>query len=662
MKCVVDMESRCSRRDEFVSALWSKPAAQKTFDTVFAAAITSCFMHRWLRCVAVLGLMSCSAPKSVPQTSPESKPVERSTSSLPVRMHEPCRIDNERALFHRPDATHVLVTEFSERAHESLPSAEAIAAQIHQAYKKTREEFQQHNERFDVWIFEDSLEVVSLPCFVRDEDNARDLVKTSSATFILWGSSSCIDNVEKHRAPAGTCVSVTVKKSQKPLRLPTERQILLHDPERMELPTFTEWTGLAHYALGMHFHAREEYPLAAWYFGLSMERAVKGSHHYETPIMMRGLAQMHGRDWEAAAESNHAALVQVRGTQSEMEAVVLGRLGAVFHARGLYADAEARFQQALNRAEALGGRDLLTASLVTGLGNALWSRGQFADAEVQFRRALSIVEKIASAESAPAVTIVHDLGWALLEQGKLVEAEALFRQALENDRQRAGLDHHSVERDEDALATVLARQGKYDEAEDMSYLLVGKNPVSIRRKSPDIARYYNTLGVIRYHERAYLDAAQNFAIAVELTDASRGPDHPIVVEFLLNLGTTALALQEKSPDPKVDLNGLPMARKVAKSANKRGKTSDEDDDDDPIDMTVAGFDIGQEAARRGQEPRQTEAAWSPGKVEAATVYLERASRVARKTLGLAHPLTQRVDKRLDEVKAKQSSKSSKKKR
>ncbi|MDR7276553.1 tetratricopeptide repeat protein [Catenuloplanes atrovinosus] len=136
------------------------------------------------------------------------------------------------------------------------------------------------------------------------------------------------------------------------------------------------------------------------------------------------------------------------------------KLGVLAQARGDYAEAERRFQQALDRDEELGNR-AGAASSYGQLGVLAQARGDYPQAERRYRQALAIDEELGN--RAGAANTHHQLGILAQDRGDYSEAERRYRQALTTfeelgNRAATANTHHQ-------LGILAQNRGDYSEAE-----------------------------------------------------------------------------------------------------------------------------------------------------------------------------------------------------
>ncbi|KAJ5593550.1 hypothetical protein N7537_010454 [Penicillium hordei] len=172
------------------------------------------------------------------------------------------------------------------------------------------------------------------------------------------------------------------------------------------------------------------------------------------------------------AEAMHQQALETRekvlGREHPDTLASVNNLGLVLSSQGLYDEAEAMHRRDLEGSEKVLGRQHPgTLTSANNLGNALSSQGKYEEAEAMHRRALEERENVLGREHPDTLTSVNNLGNVLFSQGKYDEAEAMHRRALEGYEEVLGREHPDTLTSVNNLGNVLSSQGKYDEAEAM---------------------------------------------------------------------------------------------------------------------------------------------------------------------------------------------------
>ncbi len=172
-------------------------------------------------------------------------------------------------------------------------------------------------------------------------------------------------------------------------------------------------------------------------------------------IALSLVLEMAGKNDEAlaACRRSESLLAGLEGANPSSRAALAfcrTRLGTLLHRAGRFAEALAKFQQALADLEAAAGSPEATdearvnlAGAVNGIGVLLWKTSKLPEAEAELRRALAIRQELA--DDRPAVPAyrghlaeTHNrLAVLLADRGRPSEAESEFRRALAIRRELA---------------------------------------------------------------------------------------------------------------------------------------------------------------------------------------------------------------------------------
>ncbi len=180
--------------------------------------------------------------------------------------------------------------------------------------------------------------------------------------------------------------------------------------------------------------------------------------------------------------------------------------------------------------------DALHATLATHMGGVLIKEGHYADAQAKFEQALLLWRDVDPARRSGAAQTHHDLATALELQGRYLEAEAAYRRALAIRVETVGAEHPSVGKTHVGLGAAMAARGQYAEA-----LVEFRTGLSIYMQTldpdhPSVATAHNNIGIalsLQGHEE---QALAEFRTALAKRTKSLGPEHPDVAASHDNLG------------------------------------------------------------------------------------------------------------------------------
>jgi serine/threonine-protein kinase len=266
----------------------------------------------------------------------------------------------------------------------------------------------------------------------------------------------------------------------------------------------------------------------------------------------------------------------------EVQADLLQTLGAMYGALGERESAGALLRAALEKQEALHGKDsVATIDGLTGLANLADEQARYDESEALYRRALDIARPRLPADDDRMVRTTLGLGRTLtnrgsygdaiplLEQalrlqeakgapprtrsdtitllanaqfyvGRLAESDALHRRALRIDRETLGARHPNVADDLYSLGAVQFEWGRYDEAERIFREAVGITEGHYGREHAETASGLTMLGRTLVAANRLPEAAALLGEALAINERSYGKVHPRVASALGELGHVAL--------------------------------------------------------------------------------------------------------------------------
>jgi len=211
--------------------------------------------------------------------------------------------------------------------------------------------------------------------------------------------------------------------------------------------------------------------------------------------------------------------------QATMEDVV----GSVYHALGLYADADSLLGRALRIRERLypGDHEELAESLAH-VGALRRTGGDYDEAEALARRALEMNRRLHPRDSDVVADNLRDLAWVLGEKGEAEEAEGLLREALDIWTRLHGPEDARLGAALNDLGLLASERRDYDEAERLYRRAVAIQRKAARGPNPELASTLYNLGQLQ-SATGDLGAAEMTLVEVLETDRTIwGEEHPQV--------------------------------------------------------------------------------------------------------------------------------------
>ena len=201
-------------------------------------------------------------------------------------------------------------------------------------------------------------------------------------------------------------------------------------------------------------------------------------------------------------------------------------------AKGNYAAAEVAGQALVEEANRIfpPGHGNIAASHSV-LGTAYFRQGRYADAEARFRQALGIYESRVGPEAAQTASALNNLALVLEKTGDYRGAELLLQRSLGISRKLFGPDHADTATTMSNLGRVLDAQGKFGAS--ASIAAAGDNPQTLAQRASDLAA-----------KGQYREAESLQQRVVQIHEKSMGAEHPLTATSLSNLGNV-LHLQGK---------------------------------------------------------------------------------------------------------------------
>ena len=214
----------------------------------------------------------------------------------------------------------------------------------------------------------------------------------------------------------------------------------------------------------------------------------------------------------------------------ELRAALAHTLGVVYRNLGDYAKATALLDEAVALRVGLPGGELELADSLYQLGAVSAENGKPYEAEPLLRRALAIRGRVLG-DDAPAVAdVLEKLGDNVSYHVPFQEAEDDLRRALAIRQRHLAPDSPQLIASIVRLADLYSKRGRYPEA-DALFRRVQAAPASL--PDPESCRMLaDALGLLRYAEGYFDQAAGDIDTAVECVIRARGPDHVDVADAI----------------------------------------------------------------------------------------------------------------------------------
>jgi eukaryotic-like serine/threonine-protein kinase len=221
--------------------------------------------------------------------------------------------------------------------------------------------------------------------------------------------------------------------------------------------------------------------------------------------------------------------------QPEVEASIRNTIGQAYMDLGVYPQAEAQFERALDiDRRVLGEKDPTTLRTMSHLGNLDKLQGKRAQSEQMLSRTWGIQRSVLGGENADTLATANSLANTYESEDKYAQAEALHSQTLEIQRRVLGAEHRDTLNTMNNLAVDYFRQGKYAQAEALLTQILETERRVRGQDHPDTLRPMFNLASVYQGEGKNAQAEQLFRQVLEADRRVLGPEHP----------TTLIAMQD----------------------------------------------------------------------------------------------------------------------
>ena len=217
---------------------------------------------------------------------------------------------------------------------------------------------------------------------------------------------------------------------------------------------------------------------------------------------------------------------RVVGAENQKTLQAIDRLGSVAYYQGKYPEAEALFSQALEiQRRVLGSEHPDTLASTNGLASVYTQRGKYAQAEVLQIQILEIRRRVLGPEHSSTLSSMNGLAVTYDEEGKYAQAEPLYNQILEIERRVLGPEHPATLQSMNNLASLYGQGGKYAEAQalldqalQIQRRVLGPEHQATLRSMGNLANAY-------YFQGKYAQAEALFSQTMEIQRRVLGPEH-----------------------------------------------------------------------------------------------------------------------------------------
>jgi tetratricopeptide (TPR) repeat protein len=247
--------------------------------------------------------------------------------------------------------------------------------------------------------------------------------------------------------------------------------------------------------------------------------------------------------FERALELHRRAL----GEQNPKTFKTIRRLGTIAYVQGKYPEAEALFRQSLEgQRRVLGVSDPDTLGSMSNLAIVYRRQGKYSQAESLLGETFQIRRRVLGPEHRDTLASMSNLANVYLYEGKYAHAEALYRQALEIQRRVLGPEHPDTLLSMHNLALDYSYEGNYGQAEAPFTQALGIQRRVLGPEHPDTLNSMDNLALNYSYEGRYAQAEALFVQTLEIQRRVLGSEHPDTLHSMNNLAGV-YSLQGKYP-------------------------------------------------------------------------------------------------------------------
>ncbi len=225
-------------------------------------------------------------------------------------------------------------------------------------------------------------------------------------------------------------------------------------------------------------------------------------------------------------ELNEQPLIQAR---------LMDTMGNVYVNLGLFKNAEALLQKALQAREArlpADHPDLATS--LNSLALLYKNQGRYALAEPLYQRALAIREKNLGREHADVAELLNNQAALYQLQGRFSQAEPLFERALAIRESALEPGHNDIATTLNNQARLYFAQGLLDKAAPLFERALRIYEKALGPLHPDLAIALNNLAVLNFRQKRYAEAERLFQRSLAIKEKVLSPGHPDIATTLNN--------------------------------------------------------------------------------------------------------------------------------
>ena len=249
--------------------------------------------------------------------------------------------------------------------------------------------------------------------------------------------------------------------------------------------------------------------------------------------------------------------------QPEVEAAIRETIGQTYMDLGLYPEARAQLERALDlQRRVLGAKNPETLKTMALLGNIAILQGKYPEAERVLGQTLEMQRRVLGLEHLDTLKSMSDLGSVLRQEGKYPQAEALDSEVIDIQRRILGPEHPDTLASMASLASVCRNEGKYQQAETLSNQILQIRRRVLGPDHPDTLKSMNNLANVYLNEDEFPPAEALYSQTLEIRHRVLGPEHPDTLASMMNLSITYFADGKFAQAEALESQTLEIQRRV----------------------------------------------------------------------------------------------------
>jgi tetratricopeptide (TPR) repeat protein/predicted Ser/Thr protein kinase len=219
-----------------------------------------------------------------------------------------------------------------------------------------------------------------------------------------------------------------------------------------------------------------------------------------------------------------------------VEAALRRTIGTAYQDLGLYAEAQAQYERALElRRRVFRDDHTETAGIMNDLADLYRGQGKYTLAEPLLSKALEVRRRVLGPEHPDTLLVMSNLAYVFWEEGKYSLAEPLYLKALEAQRRVLGDEHPSTLITTSSLAVLYRNEGKRAQAEPLFTQVMEANTRVLGPEHPETLTSINNLGVVYWDQGKFREAEPLYTKVLEARRRVLGEEHPATLNSMNNL-------------------------------------------------------------------------------------------------------------------------------